>query len=492
MKTNRRQLMKGALALSAFSMASPSMKANAAEKTSVIIIGGGLSGLNSALLLKDAGYDVIVLEASKRVGGRVYTADDVETRPEYGASQIGKSYARTISLCERFNLKLVPEHRKLMAMSNYINGQWVKSTEWEHSDVNKTVGEERKIPPALLSSKILTKLNPLTSLTDWLDPKFSTYDISIYDLFKQHGVSDEAIRLASATTDIHTASALGLLQEKNRGLFDLAFTKGIEEAVDRPYGYGNGKGMSEGLALINNIEGGCSRLPEAMAAELGESVRTEKMVRKVYMTKTGVEVACMDGSRYQSDYVVSALPFSTLQYVSVFPEFNGRQAEGVFKLDYVDTSRAFGIIEAPFWEEDGYEPSFFSDETVQMFWALEKRPGETKSRFMVVFTDDAAARIDQYSKQDALAVMEAEINRIRPSTKGKLRFLDMYGWKNNPMIQGCRHMYSPGQINRFAREIIKPHHRLHFAGEHTRRNDFGMESALESGERAAFEIISLG
>ena len=127
-----------------------------------------------------------------------------------------------------------------------------------------------------------------------------------------------------------------------------------------------------------------------------------------------------------------------------------------------------------------------------MFWALEKRPGETKSRFMVVFTDAAAARIDQYSKQDALAVMESEINRIRPSTKGKLRFLDMYGWKNNPMIQGCRHMYSPGQINRFAREIIKPHHRLHFAGEHTRRNDFGMESALESGERAAFEIISLG
>lgn len=491
MKANRRQLMKGALALSALSIAS-SGSAKAVEKTSVTVIGGGLSGLNSALMLKDAGYDVIVLEASERVGGRVYTADGVETRPEYGASQIGKSYARTISLCERFDLKLIPEHRKLMAMSNYVNGQWVKSIDWEHSEVNKTVGDERKIPPALLSSKILTGLNPLKSLTDWLDPKFSDYDISIYDLFKQHGVSDEAIRLASATTDIHTASALGLLQEKNRGLFDLAFTKDVQEAVDRPYGYGNGKGMSEGLALINNIEGGCSRLPEAMAAALGDSVRTGKMVRKINMSKTGAEVTCMDGSRFKSDYVISALPFSTLQYVSVFPDLQGKQAEGVFKLDYVDTSRAFGIIEEPFWEDDGFEPSFFSDETVQMFWALEKRPDEDKPRFIVVFTDAAASRIDQYSKAKALAVMEAEINRIRPSTKGKLRFLDMYGWKNNPMIQGCRHMYSPGQINGFAREIVKPHHRLHFAGEHTRRNDFGMESALESGERAAFEIISLG
>jgi monoamine oxidase len=30
---------------------------------------------------------------------------------------------------------------------------------------------------------------------------------------------------------------------------------------------------------------------------------------------------------------------------------------------------------------------------------------------------------------------------------------------------------------------------LHFAGEHTRRLEIGMESAMESGERAAFEIL---
>ena len=483
--------MKGALALSALSIAA-SAKVNATEKTSVIVIGAGLAGLNSALLLQDAGYDVIVLEAAERVGGRVYTADNTETRPEYGASQIGKSYARAISLCERFNLKLIPEHRKLMAMSNYINGQWVTSTEWEHSPVNKTVGEERKIPPALLSSKLLTKVNPLKTLTDWLEPKFANYDISIYELFKQHGVSEEAIRLSSVTSELHTSSALGLLQEKNRGLFDLSFTKDVKEAVDRPYGYGNGETQNGKLALTNNIEGGCSRLPEAMAAALGDSVRLDKMVRKINMSKTGAEVTCMDGSRFKGEYVISALPFSVFQYVSVFPDFAGPQAEGVFKLDYVDTCRAFGIIEEPFWEEDGLEPSFFSDETVQMFWALEKRPEEEKCRFMVVFTDAAAARIDQYSKAEALKLMEEEIVRIRPSTKGKLRFLDMYGWKNDPMIQGCRHMYAPGQINKFAKQIIEPHHRLHFAGEHTRRNDFGMESALESGERAAFEIISLG
>ncbi|MEQ5805855.1 FAD-dependent oxidoreductase [Alteromonas sp. NFXS44] len=489
MKINRRDLMKGALAASALSVAGK-IQAKEAEKTQVVVIGGGLSGLNTALLLKDAGIDAIVLEGSDRVGGRVYTADDVETRPEYGASQIGRSYARLIALCSRFNLKLVPEHRHLMPMSNYIEKTWIKSTEWENSPLNKTVGKERKIIPPLLGSKLLIEANPLENLNDWLDPKNAGYDISIGELLRQRGVSEEAIKLASATTDMQNASALGMLQEKNRTLFDASFGGQKLEVIDRPYGFENKKGEHDGLAQINNIEGGASRLPEAMAKALGDNVRMNKIVRQVDMNEKGAEVRCMDGSRFQCDYVVSAIPFSTLQYVNIYPEVAGRQEEGIYTLNYVDTCRAFGIIEEPYWEEDGIEPSFFSDETVQMFWALEKRPDEDKSRFMVVFTDNAASRMDQMSKADALALIESEINRMRPSTKGKLKFLDIYGWKNDPLIQGCRHMYTPGQVNRFAKEMIEPHHRMHFAGEHTRRVDFGMESALESGERVAFEILS--
>ena len=37
--------------------------------------------------------------------------------------------------------------------------------------------------------------------------------------------------------------------------------------------------------------------------------------------------------------------------------------------------------------------------------------------------------------------------------------------------------------------MTKPHERLHFAGEHTRRLEVGMESAMETGERAALEIL---
>ena len=39
----------------------------------VVIIGAGVSGLSGAKVLAEYGVDLVVLEASERVGGRTYT-----------------------------------------------------------------------------------------------------------------------------------------------------------------------------------------------------------------------------------------------------------------------------------------------------------------------------------------------------------------------------------------------------------------------------------
>ena len=491
MSIRRRQVLKGALSLSALSLSYPLLRpgaAFAAERTTVIVIGGGLSGLNSALLLTDFGIDVILLEGSDRIGGRAHTGDDVETRPEYGASQIGRSYARAIDLCSRLDLNLIPEQRGILPISNYVDGTWVISEDWPDSPVNKTKGDERRIPPLMLGNQLLTRMSPLKELDDWLSPEFASLDISMRELFENNGVSEAALKLASASMDLRTTSSLGMMQERLRTQFDANFGRTVIEETDAPFGLAARPQEGDEVAPIRNIEGGTSRFPEAIARALGDRVRLGKVVAEIDMSGAGAEVRCLDGSRYRADFVISAVPFSTLRNISVTPGYTGRQAEAVQTLGYRGTTRAYGVLEEPYWD-DGIEPSFFTDETIQALWVLKKRPGEEKHRFAVIFTGPASARIDQLPNDQAIALIESEIARIRPSTQGKLRFVALYGWRKNPLILGCRHMFAPGQINRFAREMIIPHHRLHFAGEHTRRMDFGMEAALESGERAAIEIL---
>ena len=65
-----------------------------------------------------------------------------------------------------------------------------------------------------------------------------------------------------------------------------------------------------------------------------------------------------------------------------------------------------------------------------------------------------------------------------------------HSWGRTGFIGGCGHTYSAGQVERFAAALPEPDGRIHFAGEHTRQREMGMESAMASAERVVTEIVS--
>ena len=86
-KTNanlsRRTLIK---ALGATPLLAASGPVRALNKSDVIVVGAGLSGLNAALILESAGLKVTVLEGRDRIGGRVQSLRNIPGNPEVGGT----------------------------------------------------------------------------------------------------------------------------------------------------------------------------------------------------------------------------------------------------------------------------------------------------------------------------------------------------------------------------------------------------------------------
>lgn len=76
----------------------------------VIIVGAGISGLSAAATLKKNGVEkILVLEATDRIGGRVWTIDPWGSKLEMGASWIhGIENSPTFELVKEMNLTIQP------------------------------------------------------------------------------------------------------------------------------------------------------------------------------------------------------------------------------------------------------------------------------------------------------------------------------------------------------------------------------------------------
>lgn len=110
---------------------------------SAIIIGAGLSGLAAAYTLKQAHWDVTVLEARKRIGGRVlsFSFKDSDLVCELGGEWVGESHERIKALCQDFGIKL-KDHRFQTSLMR--NGVVSRPNQWNFSPQATTAFEKFK------------------------------------------------------------------------------------------------------------------------------------------------------------------------------------------------------------------------------------------------------------------------------------------------------------------------------------------------------------
>ncbi len=451
------------------------------DRYDVAIIGAGLAGLNAAMILTELGARVVVLEADTHSGGRCLTMDRWFLTPDLGGAQIGRDYARVIDVANRLQVRLGPGAHINAPYSFVLGGTLVPANKWADSPLNKTVGAERGIAPHALGGHYVEGRTPFRTLDGWLADDASAYDISLAAWLDQLGASSEARRIirVSQGRPLEELSVLRMMQEATRAKIG-ADTVDAERL--------RGKDAYERAAILSqHVVGGTSRLTDAMSASLGAQLHLRKRVVAIHMTARNCELRCADGSRFQARYTLAAVPFSVLRSIAVTPRLGGEQLDAVRRMPYGNQSQVWLRVKSPYWEADGIEASMWTDGAFNL---IRQQIESDRSRQLI----SALAFSENSRKLDAMPPAErgrfaiAEIERIRPSTRGQLEFVGAHSWEQSPTIRGCSHQYVPGKTLAWARVMGKSHANLHFAGEHLRNMEVGMEAAMESGERAAREI----
>ena len=185
------------------------------------------------------------------------------------------------------------------------------------------------------------------------------------------------------------------------------------------------------MARISNIVGGCHRLPEAMAATLGDSIRFGKRVVEIAMTAAGGTVTCADGGAYKARFILSAIPFSLLRDVKIEAKPDPVHTQAISRMPYANTARMFLTVDRPFWLDDGLPPSFSTDGPMGMFWAVDNHKGAGAYKALIVLVGQAAQAVAGDDKS-AETMLLNELARLRPASKGHVTVATYKDWQADP------------------------------------------------------------
>lgn len=427
----------------------------------VVVIGAGFSGLTAAYELSRAGYQVTVVEARGRVGGRVISFGDVVPgkNVEGGGELIGSNHPTWVAYAERFKLRFldVTEEEDVEAPI-VLGGRHLSADEsealWkELEEVVKDMNTD--------AARVTDADRP------WTTPGAEALDRRTLASWIQSLKASDRCKVA---LDAQMVADNGMKTEWQSYLGNLAMVKG----------HGLEKYWTD--TEVYRCRGGNQQLARRLQTEIGAGrVLLSTPVEGVVVTDRGATVKLANGKTLEADDVILTAPpsvwnkiaFDPLLPPALTPQM-GTNVKGLI------------AVQDRFWRRAELAPDMLSDGPINLTWdATDGQPGPGAA--LVAFSGGPDAdtcrawapgiRFEQY-----LVELSKAYKGIRASfVKG--RFMD---WPSDVWAKASYSFPAPGQVTAMGPMLWPSGSRMHFAGEYTSYAFMGyMEGALYSGALVA-------
>jgi monoamine oxidase len=477
---DRRRFLQALAAISAAPLASltNAREASAGEGgRRVVVLGAGLAGLAAAYNLMRHDYDVIVLEAQGRPGGRVQTVRDGFRgggHAELGAIRIFESHEHTRKYVSEFGLELTP----------YDTG-----TRAFHMQGKRFLPPPAGKPWPLKGLSAGEQPNPAARLGDYFASGFA----KLGDVFDPGwpGAFPTAVELDDKSMDAYMAAQGAsatwrdwfYAQEGRFARVNAAAAYAVESLTT-----GN---------FLGSIRGGNDRLPNALAAALGHRLRYRSEVVRIAQRRGNVTVGYRDRSglhEIRADRCVCALPFAPLRRVKIATPFSPQKMAAIHTLRYMAVARCYFQTRSRFWERDPLGPLgglnlVGTDTMAGRVWNTSSQQANPRLGMVQAYMFDTEALAFAAHGNHRLAATRKLMQKLLPGIRGEIVGVAHKAWQEDPWAGGGWGWVQPGDLRWMFPAMRQVEGRVHFAGEHTSIWAAWMNGALESAERVTAEIL---
>ena len=449
----------------------------------IVIVGGGMAGLNALHHLKKHNLDATIYEASGRTCGRIFTVKNVMgdvTWTEFGGEFIDTDHKDMWDLAHEFDLEpdmvdyFQDSEAALEAEAFFFEGK-LRSLE-------EVVDEFRAFAPRMAED--MERL-----------PEFSEINYLNKDPFVKK------LDKTNLCKYLQKIGARGWIR------------KFIENAYESEYGLSPKVQSSLNLTVLISpetedghialfgssderykVRGGNQRIPDALAQKYASHINLNRSLESLRNDGTGYKLHFSGMSEdVKADYVILALPFTKLRQVDFPIEMPAIKRDSINKLGFGTNAKLMLGMKSHFWRKQGYTGLVYGDNGIPNGWdnaQLQNRDNETAG-LSILFGGPSGVKLGEGTPESQRDKYLPKWERIyKGATEQHNGKVARMHWPSQPFTLCSYVCPTVGQYTSLIGAERLPVGNILFAGEHCGGDSAGfMNGAAWSGREAAEEIL---